>query len=172
MPTSLLEQWPRILWLCGDARPPGRVLDVGPGHGKAATLLREYVAGVVEVWALEAHAAYVDEFRLRALYDVVGVGRFEDANPVWLTTCDTVLLVDVVEHMNKGEALAALDRCRGQIVICTPVLFEQTWRPGMPETERHVSQWCRDDFDATAHPVEWCKQQFGGWLVRLGPLGV
>lgn len=171
MPTSLLEQWPKILWLCGAARPPGDVLDVGPGHGKAATLLREYVAGVQLVEALEPCEEYIAEFALEYIYDLVGVGRFEDCSEEQLAGYDTVLLVDVVEHMEIGPALAAIDRCRGQVVICTPERFEQDWRSGMPETERHVSLWGPDEFQATAHPVEYMAVQYGGWLVRLGPKG-
>lgn len=171
MPTSLLEQWPRILWLCGEAREPGVVLDVGPGHGKAAVLLREYVAGVEGVYALEAHEPYVDEYQLRRLYDRVTIGRFEDMPERWLQGADTVLLVDVIEHMAIEPAVAAIDRCRGQVIICTPCAFEEAWEPGMPDTEHHVSLWGPAEFAMTKHPVECIEEQYGGWLVRLAPKG-
>ena len=45
MPTSSLDVWPRLLHLCWQVNPR-RILDVGPGHGKAGILLREYIGKV------------------------------------------------------------------------------------------------------------------------------
>lgn len=176
MPSSLLAQWsekePGVLWLMRTApRPAGRVLDVGPGCGKGAVLVREYVPSATSVWAVEAHPAYVVEHRLRDLYDTVRVGPFEALPKGWLEQFDTVLMVDVIEHIEKAAALRALDRCRGQVVICTPIMFAEAWEPGLPETEHHISHWVAEDFEATGHPIEQIIQARGGWLVRLGPKG-
>lgn len=175
MPTSLLSQWserePGILWLLKTApRPAGRVLDVGPGHGKASVLLPEYVRSVSLVDAVEAAPEYVEKYGLEGKYGCVWPRRFEEMEQQWLDWYDSILMVDVIEHMPKPTALAAIERCRGQIVICTPVLFEEAWEPGLPETERHVSAWEPADFAESRHRMEQAYEIRGGYLIRLGPL--
>jgi len=167
MPTSLLAQWDTILRYIKEApRPAGWVLDVGPGHGKAPTLLEEYVPSVEGVDALEACPEYVERFQLERKYGLVAVGRFEDQKEQFFDAYDTVLMVDVIEHMGKPWALAALDRVRGQVVICTPVHFAEAWEPGMPETEHHVSLWTPADFGPR---LEACYEINDGWIIRLAP---
>lgn len=177
MPTSLLAQWserdPGILWLLKSApRSPGWVLDVGPGHGKASVLVPEYVPGVRGMAAVEAAPEYVDRFGLDRKYDGgVYLGRFEEMATMTLELFDTILMVDVIEHMEKAAALSTIERCRGQVVICTPVLFEEAWEPGLPESEHHVSVWEPGDFFESGHPVEQAYNTRGGYLIRLGPKG-
>jgi SAM-dependent methyltransferase len=189
VPTSNLHLAPRILNLV-ETVPHQRVLDIGPGHGKYATLLREYLnSPPVVIDAVEAWAPYVERHRLRALYDRMFVG--DATEPVWhnadpspsgavalvdagaqLAVYDVVLMVDVIEHMPQDRAASLIRQVRGRVVICTPVEFFDNG-PGLPPTETHVSHWTRDDIADLGAPlgrdVEYVDQEHGGWVARLGP---
>lgn len=170
MPTSNLAVWPTILNLIESTDPHRTVLDVGPGWGKAATLLREYLnARPEQLDAVEAWPDYVAEHRLANLYDTIHVGRAQDLDDEVVGGYDLVLMVDVIEHMPKAEALVFLGRCRGWVVICTPVEFFSNG-PGLPDTEEHVSHWTSADWEALADRVDVMSDYLGGWIVRLAPL--
>lgn len=169
MPTSNLAVWPTLLWLVHEADPHRTVLDVGPGHGKAAVLLREYLTHPPEqIDAVEAHRPYVESFGLRVLYDNVFVDDVLDLPPERLAGYDVVLMADVIEHIDKTAALELLARIPGRVVISTPVEFFSNG-PGLPDSETHRSHWTAEDFLATGR-VEACQEQVGGWIVRLGTL--
>ena len=79
------------------SRPSCRVLDVGAGTGKWGKLLR---GGVGHLIAVEVHAPHTAT--LRGLYDEV-----EHCNVLELsrTDFDTVILGDVLEHLEHYDAL-------------------------------------------------------------------
>jgi len=161
MPTSNLALWPSILHLVWEVKP-ARVLDVGPGWGKAAGLLREYVDPAVTVDAVEAWPGYVTD-RLRAAYDDVLVADALTLSDEVLGRYDLVLMVEVIEHMEKGAALALLSRVRCPVVVCTPAEFFSNG-PDLPPTEDHVSLWSVSDF---GDRVEADRSEMGAVLVRL-----
>lgn len=165
MPTSNLALWPAILHLVWE-RQPARVLDIGPGWGKAAGLLREYVNPEIKVDAVEAWDGYVND-RLRATYDDVISGDALLLPDFTFARYDMVLMVEVIEHMDKQAALALLDRIRCPVVVCTPATFFPNG-PGLPPTEEHVSLWSAADF---GDRVEADRSQIGAVLVRLAALG-
>lgn len=183
MPTSNLALWPDIIGAIAQV-PHHRVLDVGPGHGKASVLLREYLndppdtLDCVEMWP-----AYVDQFHLNRLYDRVYVGDVTgtewtvDGQPVLanlqLPRYDLVLMGDVIEHLELEPALDLLGRIRGRTVICTPTeWFDNDPHGQHPPTEQHVSHWTDDVWERVSaiRPIEVCYATLGGWIVRLGPL--
>lgn len=184
LPTSLLAIWPDIL-LCVEQVPHRRVLDVGPGHGKAAILLREYLADPPDsIDAVEAWEPYVGRFHLDDLYDRVFIGDVTSGR--WdvggssvdaqgqLARYDLVLMGDVLEHIRQEPAMALLRRIPGRVVICTPVAwFDNDPGHRHPPTEAHVSHWTQADWDSVGafRSVEVCYQTLGGWVVRLGALG-
>lgn len=142
------------------------MLDVGPGHGKAGILLREY-AGVERVDAVEAWPAYRTP-RLHALYDTVFACDVLDLPPLALRGYELVLMVEVLEHLEKADGLALIDRIPGWIVICTPAAFFQNPEADAIPPERHRSLWSATDFgDRLEHDAS----QLGGVLVRLRPKG-
>lgn len=167
MPTSNLAVAPSVLWNVAEVSPAS-VLDVGPGWGKYAVLLREYLNDPpARIDAVEAWAPYVDDHRLRALYDDVHVGDCCGLDDATLASYELVLMVDVIEHIEKPAAVEFLGRVPGRVVICTPVAWFDTG-PGLPSTEAHVSHWTVDDFVATGR-VEAYSEVLGGHVVRLGP---
>lgn len=182
MPTSNLHVAPHVINLV-ETRPHGRVLDVGPGWGKYATLLREYLnVKPFRVDAVEAWQPYVADHRLERLYDTVYVGdacaaRWTQAPGVdvnaatVLATYDVVLMVDVIEHMPAAQAAALVHSIPGRVVICTPVDFFHNG-DGLPPTEDHVSHWTRQAVDGLAtgrRPVEYYAEDRGAVIARLGP---
>jgi hypothetical protein len=183
LPTSNLAIWPDIL-LTIDQVPHRRVLDVGPGHGKAAVLMREYLTPPPEtIDAVEAWEPYSGLFDLECLYDRVYIG--DVTADTWeldggvlnahaaLGRYDLVLMGDVIEHIALDGAMDLLRRIPGRVVICTPVdYFDNDPTHRHPPTEAHISHWTSAEWDSvgTFRPVECCYQNFGGWIVRLGPL--
>lgn len=175
MPTSALPVWPTLVHLCWDVAPR-RILDVGPGHGKAGILLREYIGttargnGPIEaVDAIEAEPRYLGLFPwLPAVYDEVHRGDIVDQPADLLAGYDLVLFADSIEHIDKDAAVDLLDRCPGWVVISTPVEFFQNPEADEWPSEMHRSAWTADDFHATGR-VDHLEETLGGWLVRLRP---
>jgi SAM-dependent methyltransferase len=148
---------------------PRHVLDVGPGAGTWAALLRENRHPVLD--CIEAHGPYVERFRLGVLYDHVFVGDVrqwdwggcdyvtvaESDTPVgqgipkW--TWDLIILGDVLEHMTKPEALAVVDQALAHTDAVLVVVPVGEWPQGPEEgnpLEAHVSTW--DEADVLALP--------------------
>lgn len=143
------------------------VLDVGPGRGKYGVLLREYVAGVAIVDAVEAWEPYVTD-RLQCIYDAVFVGDVCDWKEPALSY-DVVLMVDVLEHLTKPDGRALLDRIPGNVVICTPAEFFQNPEAEEIPPERHRSLWRVGDFRDDKRTRTCYVNAWGGLLVALTP---
>lgn len=176
MPTSNLQLAPRILHLIWEVthqldRPS--VLDVGPGLGKYGVLVREYVHRQAIVDAVEAEPRYITP-RLEAIYDTVAhddVARWANRR-VDFPPYDVVLMVDVIEHLDKPDAMAALERIPSWAVICTPRHWFQNPEAADWPTETHRSHWEAEDF--TSHPrFDYFDQDaydhHGAIIVRLRP---
>lgn len=178
MPSSNLLTAPRVVHLVWEVQQrtgrPLRVLDVGPGWGKYERLLREYVEPELYIAAVEAWAPYVERHTLADRYDLVIIGDALDQPDGVLAAVDLVLMVDVIEHMPKAEALAFLDRVPGWVVICTPRdHFDNP--PELPPTEAHVSHWTPGDFSGMARldTISYPElSSLGALIVRLRPLDV
>jgi 2-polyprenyl-3-methyl-5-hydroxy-6-metoxy-1,4-benzoquinol methylase len=86
-------------------RPLGRVLDVGCGEGAMAAGLRAAGAtGIVGIEVVEDAAA-----RARGVLDRVHVGRVEDTLDELTGPFDTILCLDVLEHLvDPASVLEAL----------------------------------------------------------------
>ena len=179
MPSSNLTVAPLILHLVWQVRPldrPIRVVDVGPGHGKYGVLVREYVDADAEVVAIEAWQPYVDDFRLDCFYDDVIVadvlGALDAADGIFsrLAAADVVLMVDVIEHLPKEDALTLLDMIPGWVVVCTPRDYFAN-PADLPHTEAHISHWTADDFpaDRLDYVDAGALDSLGAVVVRLRP---
>lgn len=157
MPTSRLDVAPGVLHYLWEVRPEGRplkVLDVGPGWGKYGTLVREYVDPSAFVAAVEAWAPYVDAHALAGKYDEVRIEDVRETPADYIAAFDAVLLVDVIEHLPKADALDVLGRIPGWVIVCTPRHFFEN-PAELPEPEAHVSLWTVEDFEATGRLDLW-----------------
>ena len=100
---------------------PLTVVDVGPGVGTYAKLLRG--PAVSRVIGIEVYAPYVETYRLHEYYDEIVIG---DVRAVPVPPCDVVVLGDVVEHMSEDDALAvwakATAAARRAVYLSIPIV--------------------------------------------------
>ena len=164
MPSSKLQLAHRVVHMVHQVRPHASILDVGPGWGKYGVLLREYLDGIERLEAVEAWEPYVTPM-LRAIYDKVWTDDVLAFSPSSLAQYDVVLMVDVIEHMEKGDALALLARIPGTVVICTPVEFFQNPEADEIPPERHRSVWSVQEFKQLG--ADKAFEELGGVLARL-----
>jgi len=82
-------------------RPLGSVLDVGCGAGAVGAGLR--AAGAERLTGIEVEPSAAEQ--ARAVYDEVVVGTVEDALPGLRGPFDTVLCLDVLEHLVDPAAV-------------------------------------------------------------------
>lgn len=161
MPSSLLALAPAVIHMVWETKAK-RILDVGPGRGKYGLLIREYVGDPERLDAVELEPTYITP-RLTAIYDNVFLGDVCD----YVTyPYDLVLMLDVIEHIEKPKALALLDRLECQVIISTPMEFFEN-PSDLPDSERHVSHWTSTDFGPRVDR-DW--SQLGAVLVRLAAL--
>lgn len=124
--------------------PPATVLDVGPGAGAYARLLRPLLPDArldaVEIWE-----PYLDRFALPSLYDAVTVGDIRSFD--WPEEdYDLVVLGDVLEHLTFGDAMRVWKTARrhaDHLIVSLPT--SERWWHQEPENgnthERHHFAW-------------------------------
>lgn len=168
MPTSNLALAPAILNLVATAPAHATILDVGPGHGKYAVLVREYVGPVERLDAVEAWEPYVEAFKLRDLYDEVIVEDVRFLGDADLARYDVVLMVDVLEHLEHVDGEALLRRIAGRVIVCTPASFFQNPEHLAIPPEAHRSVWTLEEL-AAIRPLEVGYVELGGVIARLAP---
>lgn len=184
MPSSLLALAPAILNLAWDRSAeldrPIRILDVGIGNGKYGLLLREYLAErVARLTGIEAEGRYLDRFRwLPTIYDELGYGDITDAatyDPHYFDAFDLVLMLDVLEHIERPAADNLLRRIGPPVIISTPVFYFGNDTDGLADypTEHHRSHWQAADI-AAIRPLDRedlaAHSELAAVLVRCAPL--
>ena len=153
MPTSIAEgkDWSLERF---KRHQPNTVTDVGPGEGTYARLFRPEHKGI---WwtAIEVHRPYIKKYRLnstktRAMYDEIHV---EDARQSedHLFHRDLVIFGDILEHVERDDAVALLQRAEAvgawNILVSVPIVESiQGEVDGNPH-EAHLHQWDADDMD-------------------------
>ena len=121
-----------------------RIVDVGCGKGTYPLLfedrLKYYWIGI-EIWK-----PYVKEFNLHTLYNYLWVG---DVRKIYMPKGDCVILGDILEHLEKEEALKLLTNCIKRfphVVISIPhgprpqPVFKNKY-------EQHLSVWTFEELD-------------------------
>jgi hypothetical protein len=138
VPTSEYWQIPHVLEVLAFVRPT-TLLDVGAGFGKYGCLAREY-ADVRRVDALDVQPPKLPCYDHIYLGDVRQLAR---VLPVDVPSYDLALLSDVIEHLEKGEGHALLERLlerAKRVLLTTPLGFRRQEIPGQPY-ETHRSGW-------------------------------
>ena len=109
-------------WFKDNVPTTKRILDVGPGEGTYAILLKEmnYRIDAVEIWA-----PYINKYNLRDLYDNVYIGDILDFN---FSDYDFIILGDVLEHIPKEKATNLINNIVDQgkeCLVAVPYMMEQ-----------------------------------------------
>lgn len=161
MASSFPEQIPVIIWVLSNLKPR-RVLDIGKGFGKYGMLIHEYI-GVdnqsrpqhdkpmkmqsrVSIDAVDINPDY-SLLHLEQFYDRVVVKDIRLAYQEF-SGYDTILIVDVIEHLPKADGLRIIDwfyKQGANVLLSTPRVFFQQALYGS-EAEHHVSHWTPEDF--------------------------
>ena len=155
---------PLILWHIQDLKP-ATILDVGPGHGKYGVLCKEYLHPTPTVDACEAWEPYIQDFNLKGIYPTIYPTDVMLLPTDTLNTYDTILLLDIIEHLDKDDALTLLARITVPVVICTPVDFFHNG-DNLPWTETHRSHWTEQDFRDTGKVTRY-DNHLGGHVTTL-----
>lgn len=133
------------------------VLDVGCGKGTAGALLRNYrspryIAGV------DAFQPYIEHCERFGCYDYLELHDLGRGKPLPFPTnrFDLVLCLEVVEHLDKANALCLLDelkRVGRHIVVTTPTRFHV--QPNLDDNplQRHRCVITKRDFQAQGFKV-------------------
>lgn len=152
MPTSEHRQIPQVCDVLV-AEKPAAVLDVGAGFGKYGLLAREFG----EAQRVDAIDANPPRF---PVYDHVYLGDLREIDtllPPDAPRYDLALFIDVIEHLEKADAWAFLDklvRRTRKVLITTPWGFRPQEIPGMP-WETHRSGWYPWEFGKRYKVHHW-----------------
>ncbi|MGW2223800.1 class I SAM-dependent methyltransferase [Streptomyces formicae] len=154
MPTSIEEgkDWSLARF---ERVKPDTVCDVGPGEGTYAQLFRPAHKGV---WwtAIEIHRPYIAKYKLkstktRVMYDEIHVEDVRDSEEHLLHR-DLVIFGDVLEHVERGEAVDLLRRAEAagawNILVSVPIVESVQGEVDGNPHEAHVHQWTADEMDA------------------------
>ncbi|GAA2618833.1 class I SAM-dependent methyltransferase [Actinomadura fulvescens] len=120
---------------------PATVVDIGPGCGTYAALMRPHHRAHwtgVDVWA-----PYVDAYRLDRLYDELVVADARHLDPTRFGV-DLVIAGDVLEHMPAADACALIARIQQHaraLLVSVPVLHLDQGAVGGNPFETHVDHW-------------------------------
>lgn len=144
MPFSSTEGKP---WIVDRIRElePASILDVGPGAGTYARLLRPILPSGARIHALEIHAPYVERFGLADVYDEIQIG---DARTAKFPRLDVIILGDVIEHMSLDDAKTVWFKARGAakkaVILSLPIVpYPQGEWEGNTH-EAHLHTWDHD----------------------------
>ena len=123
------------------------LLDIGAGEGKYGEMLRR-VQPKTKLVAVELDAGYVEEYKLRDLYDEVWSADAADLMNHLDRVYDAVILGDCIEHMRKSVGLDLLNFLvyRSRIIVVKfPLQMVQDSYQGH-KSEAHISVWSEHDF--------------------------
>ena len=127
--------------------PHDSVLDIGAGEGKYGEMLRRVRPNTKRI-AVELDTDYVEEYKLRDLYDEVWDRDAADLMNDLDRTYDAVILGDCIEHMRKSVGLDLLNFLvyRSRIIVVKfPIQMIQDPYQGH-KSEAHISVWSEHDF--------------------------
>lgn len=130
---------------------PRSVCDIGAGMGKYGRMIREMNAqGLFQtkLTAVEIDAQYVEQYRLKELYDEVIVADALELLKNPRHRFDLVVIGDCIEHMRKSAGIDLLNFLvyrSGYIAVLYPIEYPQDGPPDHIQ-EAHISVWSPADF--------------------------
>jgi hypothetical protein len=132
--------------------PFDSVLDIGPGEGKYGKMLQRLQPSARRI-GVELDASYVEQYRLREIYDDVLVQDAARLMDRIDQTHGAIIIGDVIEHMRKSVGLDLLNflvyRSRVIIVKFPVQMLQNAWDGHA--SEAHVSVWSEHDFAGFDH---------------------
>jgi len=149
MPIGSFTVVPHIAKQLAEQRP-GRVLDLGIGSGFYGAVVRQWVDLGVRPWntflvGVEAWADYRGP--LWDLYNVVVIDTIQSYLARFSEPFDSVIMGDVLEHLELSEGAALLRQAQAQVVpggtliVATPAVFVEQTAVNGNDLERHRSVW-------------------------------
>ena len=166
MPSSYVTSVPGVIHLLG-LHPPANLVDVGPGYGKDGLMVMEYFHPLV----LDAVEVLTGRLPTQdAVYERVVEADARLLPEVFWEDYDTVLLIDVIEHMpleDGHELLWRMQRAGARVVVSTPKVFEEQHDDRNPH-EEHVCVWSWEDFQP--HGIEADESTIDSIIYLIPPL--
>jgi hypothetical protein len=96
-----------------------KILDVGPGVGVYADLLKPYNYSID---ALEIYEGYVEAYNLKEKYKNVTIG---DIVTFDVSNYDFIIIGDVLEHLTIDDAKLVIDKCKS-CLVAVPYNYPQS----------------------------------------------
>lgn len=126
---------------------PAMVVDIGPGAGTYSKLARDHTAATWK--AIEAWAPYVTKYDLWGKYNHVVISdvRHVDLHSVAFAP-DLVIIGDVLEHMDVGEAKSVITRLQAwtdHLLVCVPLAHHAQGASQGNWFEIHRDHWTHAD---------------------------
>ena len=121
-------------WFLENIPTSKRILDVGPGEGTYANLLR---SSGYRIDAVEIHGPYVDKYKLRDLYDNVYINDILNFD---IQDYDVIILGDVLEHIIPLYAQGLIRKIKNhgqQCLVAVPYMMSQEESEGNPHEAHH-----------------------------------
>jgi SAM-dependent methyltransferase len=138
-------------WIKKLALPRERILDLGAGSGTYHLLLTEWPGKFTALlkyshWiAVEVWEPYIEEFKLREIYDEVYIEDIRTFDYSKVAPIDITFMGDVLEHMTKEEAqevVAKVLKISKYAVISIPIIkWEQGEVDGNPYEKYIKDDW-------------------------------
>lgn len=145
---SLITDWINKL-------QPKKVLDIGVGNGRYGFLCRDILDTPfdtapkrIRLEGIEGFEKYVTDIH-RLLYDKIYFGDCLQLIDEMKDDYDLILLIDVIEHLDKDEGklfLKKLIQKSRNVIVGTPKGFTDQDDVYGNELERHRSGWLPSDF--------------------------
>lgn len=130
------------------------ILDVGPGAGYIGKKLKEL--GFTNVDAIEIHAPYIEQFKLKEVYRNVMIGDIVDAS--FPENYGIMVFGDILEHIDEGKAVQLVKRLKSigqKAIFSVPWNYQQIALDGV-ESEIHLQpELTREKCDILYEPEKW-----------------
>lgn len=120
------------------------IVDLGPGSGTYPKLLgkEKYTWKAVEIWG-----PYVEMFGLNDLYEEIRIG---DIRYMDIPEGDCVIFGDVVEHMEKDDAIKTflkIEKLFPHAVLSIPINSHTQYVHEGNVFEKHLSVWTEEEIE-------------------------